>query len=129
MILLSHLPNNMFTLASTITQTVAPVTFDLETVASRILAEIDLWATRRPLTSHISAMQSEDPSANRTTVIWRGPPPQNRWKDQMSSYQSKPPYQPYQGNQSGQSQQGSGSALQNNQKGEGPVRSKQPSKQ
>ena len=45
MILLSHLPDNMFTLTSTITQTVTPANFDLETVASRILAEIDLWAT------------------------------------------------------------------------------------
>ena len=44
MILLSHLPDDMFTLASTITQTVAVANFDLETVASRILAEIDLWA-------------------------------------------------------------------------------------
>ena len=40
MILLSHLPDNMFTLASTITQTVAVANFNLETVASRILAEI-----------------------------------------------------------------------------------------
>ena len=46
MILLSHLPDDMFTLASTITQTVAVANFDLETVASRILAEIDLRATR-----------------------------------------------------------------------------------
>ena len=46
MILLSHLPDNMFTLASTITQTVAVTNFDLETVSSRILAEIDLWAMR-----------------------------------------------------------------------------------
>ena len=45
MILLSHLPNDMFTLTSTITQTVAVANFDLETIASRILAEIDLWAT------------------------------------------------------------------------------------
>ena len=44
MILLSHLPDNMFTLASTITQTVAIANFNLETVASRILAEIDLRA-------------------------------------------------------------------------------------
>ena len=46
MILLSHLPNNMFTLASTIAQTVAIANFNLETVASRILAEIDLQAMR-----------------------------------------------------------------------------------
>ena len=45
MIVLSHIPDDMFTLASTITQTVAVANFDLETVASRILAEIDLWAT------------------------------------------------------------------------------------
>ena len=41
MILLSH-PDDMLTLASTITQTVAIANFDLETIASRILAEIDL---------------------------------------------------------------------------------------
>ena len=77
MILLSHLPDDMFTLTSTITQTVAVANFDLETVASRILAEIDLRAMRRPLTSWISAIQSKESSANRTTVIRRGPPPQN----------------------------------------------------
>ena len=38
MILLSHLPDDMFTLASTITQTIAIANFDLETIASRILA-------------------------------------------------------------------------------------------
>ena len=77
MILLSHLPDDMFTLASTITQTVAIANFDLETVASRVLAEIDLWATHRPLASGISTVQSEESSANRTTVIWHGPPSQN----------------------------------------------------
>ena len=77
MILLSHLPDDMFTLASTITQTIAIANFDLETVASRILAEIDLQAMHRPLASWISAVPSEESSANRTTVIWCGPPPQN----------------------------------------------------
>ena len=111
MILLSHLPDDMFTLASTITQTVAVANFDLETVASRILAEIDLWATRRPLASQISAIQSEESSVNRTTVIWRSPPPQNQWKGQTNSYQR--PLQQYQGNQSGyQNHQGSGLASQ-----------------
>ena len=128
MILLSHLPNNMFTLASTITQTVAVANFDLETVASTILAEIDLRATRRPLASQISAIQSKESSANRTTVIRCGPPPQNQWKGQTSSYQNKPPYQ---GNQSGRNQYSSGSGQQNksNQKGKGPLRAKNPSKQ
>ena len=67
MILLSHLPDEMFNLASTITQT----------VAGRILAEIDLRATCQPLASRISAIASNEPSANRTNLIWRGPPPQN----------------------------------------------------
>ena len=129
MILLSHLPDDMFTLASTITQTVAIANFDLETVASRILAEIDLRATCRPLASRISAIQSEESSANRTTVIRRGPPPQNQWKGQTNSYQ-RPPQQ-YQGNQSGyQNQQSSGPASQprphNNQKGKGPARQRNP---
>ena len=130
MILLSHLPDDMFTLASTITQTVAVANSDLETIASRILADIDLWAMRRPLTSQISAVQSEEASANRTTVIQRGPPPQNQWKGQTNSYQ-KPPYQ--NNYQSGhQNQQGSGPApqqRQNNQKDKSPVRAKNPSKQ
>ena len=128
MILLSHLPDDMFTLASTITQTVAVANFDLKTVASRILAEIDLWATCQPLASWISTVQSEEPSANRTTVIWHGPPSQNQWKGQTNSYQK----QLYQGNQSVQNQQGSGPASQqrqNNQKGKGPARAKNPSKQ
>ena len=73
-------------------------------------------------------MKSEESSANRTTVIRRGPPPQNQWKGQTNSYQ-RPPYQ----NQSGyQNQQGSGPATQqrpNNQKGKGPARAKKPSRE
>ena len=69
MILLSHLPNKMFNLASTITQTVAATNFDMETIAGRILAEIDLRATHRPLASQISAAASKEPFANRTDVI------------------------------------------------------------
>ena len=68
--------------------------------------------------------QSKESSANRTTVIRRGPPPQNQWKGQTNSYQKLP----YQGNQSGyQNQQHSGPAPQqrpNNQKGKGPARAK-----
>ena len=90
MILLFHLPDDMFTLASTITQTVAIANFNVETVTSRILAEIDLWATRRPLASRIPAIQSEDPSANRTTVIWRSPSPQNQLKGQTQQQQANP---------------------------------------
>ena len=129
MILLSHLPDDMFTLASTITQTIAAADFNVETIASRTLAEIDLQATRRPLASRISAIQSEDPSANRTTVIWHGPPPQNQWKGQTNSYQNKPPYQ--NNYQSGQNQQGSPASQQrqNSQKGKGPERARNPSKQ
>ena len=125
MILLSHLPNDVFTLASTITQTVAVVNFDLKTIASRILVEIDLRAMRQPLASRISAIQSEEPSANRTTVIQRSPPPQNQWKGRTNSYQ-KPPYQP--NYQSGQNKQGSPASQQrqNNQKGNGPARAKNP---
>ena len=129
MILLSHLSDDMFTLTSTITQTIAVANFDLETVANRILAEIDLQATRRPLAFRISAIQSEESSANRTTVIRRGPPPQNQWKGQTNSYQRLP----YQQNQSGyQNQQNSGHASQqrpNNQKGKGPARAKKPLKE
>ena len=51
MILLSHLSDKIFNLASTITQTVAIPSFNMETVASRILAKMDLWATCQPLTS------------------------------------------------------------------------------
>ena len=45
MILLSHLPDDMFNLTSTITQTVAVPSFNMETIASRILAKMDLQAT------------------------------------------------------------------------------------
>ena len=86
LILLSHLPDDMFTITSTITQTIAVANFNLETVASRILAEIDLQATHQPLASRISAVQSEDASAHRITLIRHGPPPQNQWKGQTSSY-------------------------------------------
>ena len=128
MILLSDLSDDMFTLASTITQTIAVANFDLETIASRILAEIDLRATCRPLASRISAIQSKEASANRTTVI-RCPPPQNQWRGQTRSYQNKLLYQ---ANQSGQNQQGSGPApqqRQNNQKAKGPARAKNSLKQ
>ena len=78
MILLSHLPDDMFNLASTITQTVAVPSFDIETIAGRILAEMDLWAMHRPLAFQISAVASEEPSVNRTDIIQCGPPPQNQ---------------------------------------------------
>ena len=78
MILLFHLPDEMFNLASTVMQTVAVPSFDMETIASRILAEMDLWAMCQPLASRISAVASEEPSANRTNIIWHGPPPQNQ---------------------------------------------------
>ena len=45
MILLSHLPNKMFNLTSTIMQTVVIPSFDMETVAGKIVAEMDLQAT------------------------------------------------------------------------------------
>ena len=79
MILLSHLPDDMFNLASTITQTVAAATFNMETVSGRILAKMDLQATCCPLASCISAVETEETSINRTNIIRHGPPTHNKW--------------------------------------------------
>ena len=51
MIFFSQLCDDLFSLSSTITQTVAEVDFAMDTVASRVLAEMDICATHQPLAS------------------------------------------------------------------------------
>jgi hypothetical protein len=88
-ILLNNLPSEYNTLASTIVQTLEVANFNIDHVSSRILMEMDLWATRKPLHAQIFHVESEDPSSliNRTNVIRRGLPNQNQWRTQTPSYQ------------------------------------------
>jgi hypothetical protein len=92
MILLNNLPSEYNTLASTIIQTLEVANFDINHVSSRILMEMDLRATRKPLHAWISHAESEDPSSliNRTNVIRRGLPNQNQWQNQTPSYCDRP---------------------------------------
>jgi hypothetical protein len=71
MILLNNLPSEYNTLASTIVQTLEVANFDIDHVSSRILMEMDLQASHKPLHARISHAESEDPSSliNRTNVI------------------------------------------------------------
>ena len=132
MILLNNLPSEYNSLASTIVQTITVANFDMQHVTAAILMEMDLRATRKPLHARISTVQeSEDPSSliNRTNVIRRGPPNQNQWRNQTPSYQksSNQPHQPSPGGYHNQ-QSGPRNTNQNQKKGKGPAKSKQPGK-
>jgi hypothetical protein len=132
MILLNNLPNKYHTLASTIVQTLEVANFDIDHVSSHILMEMDLRATRKPLHARISHTESEDPSSliNRTNIIRRSLPNQNQWRNQTPSYQrlsNQQQYQPPAGGYQNQ-QSGNRNPNQNQQKGKGPTRSKQPGK-
>jgi hypothetical protein len=130
MILLNNLPSECNTLASTIVQTLEVANFDIDHVSSHILMEMDLRATCKPLHAWISHVESEDPSSliNRTNIIRHGPPNQNQWWNQTPSYQRSSNQQQYQPPAGGYQNQQSGNhnPNQNQQKGKGPVRSKQP---
>jgi len=96
MIFLLGLPNKYFTFASTITQTIEAVNFNMNTVSGQILMEMDLRAMRKPLQARISQAESRGPSSssssssiNRTNVIKCSPPPQNQWRSQTPSYQPR----------------------------------------
>ena len=86
MLILTQLPDDLFGLASTIMQTLKDGDFNTNNVTKAILADLNLHATRRPLTSQISEV-SEEPSssANWTNVIQRGPSNQNQWRNQNNS--------------------------------------------
>ena len=94
--------------------------------------EMDLRATHKSLHSQISAVQeSKDPSSliNRTNVIRHSPPNQNHWRNQTPSYQ-RPSNQPHQSSPGGYNnrQFGPCNLSQNQKKGKGPAKSKQPGK-
>ena len=83
MLILTQLPNDLFGLASTITQTLKNGDFNTDNVTKAILADLNLHATHRPLTSQISEVSGEpSSSANRMNVIRCGPPNQNQWRNQ-----------------------------------------------
>jgi hypothetical protein len=132
MILLNTLPSEYNTLASTIVQTLEVANFNIDHVSSRILMEMDLQATCKPLHAWISHVESEDPSSliNRANVIRRGPPNQNQWQNQTSFYQRPSNQQQYQPPAGGYQNQQSGNCNpnQNQQKEKGLARSKQPGK-
>jgi hypothetical protein len=132
MILLNNLPNEYNALASTIVKTLRVANFDINHVSSRILMEMDLRATCKPLHARISHAESEDPSSliNRTNVIRCGLPNQNQWWNQTPSYQRPSNQQQYQPPIGGYQNQQSGNRNpnQNQQKGKGPARSKHPGK-
>ena len=129
MILLNNLPPEYNSLTSTIVQTITIANFNMQHITAAILMEMDLRATRKLLHARISAVQeSKDPSSliNRTNVIRRGPPNQNQWRNQTPSYQ-RPSNQPSPGGYHNQ-QSGPRNTNQNQKKGKGPAKSKQPGK-
>ena len=71
MIILTLLPNDFFTLSSTITQTVEETNFTVDTITSCVLCEINLCSLCKPLSSQITNVEFEEPtaSANRTNII------------------------------------------------------------
>ena len=122
MIILTLLPDNFFTLSSTITHTVKEVNFTVDTITSRVLCELDLWSSHKPLSACIFNVEFDEPSAsaNRTNIIHCGPPNNNQWRNQNNSYQRSPERQ-----QSNSANQSSGNQYQ---KKRGPAKSNRPDK-
>ena len=89
MIILILLPDDFFTLSSTITQTVEEVNFTVDTITSHILHKINICSLHKPLSSQIANVKFKEPSAsaNRTNIIWHGPPINNQWRNQNNSHQ------------------------------------------
>jgi len=124
MILLLGLLNNYFALASTIMQTVEPANFNMSTISKRILMDMDLRTTCKPLHAQISQAESRGQSSssvNRTNMIKCSPPPQNQWRSQTSSYQPRTFSNQSSGSYSNQPQMGS--ANPNQKKDNGPAKS------
>ena len=71
MIILTLLPDNFFTLSSTITQTVEETNFTVDTITSCVLCKINLCFLCKPLSCRITNVKFEEPTAseNRTNVI------------------------------------------------------------
>ena len=86
MLILTQLPDDLFGLASTITQTLKDGDFNTDNVTKAILADLNLRAIRQPLASWISEVSREpSSSANWTNVIRCSPPNQNQWRNQNNS--------------------------------------------
>ena len=70
MLILTQLSDNLFGLASTTTQTLKDYDFNTDNITKAILADLNLCATHRPLTSQILEVSGEpSSSANRMNVI------------------------------------------------------------
>ena len=125
MLILIQLPDDLFGLASTITQTLKDGDFNTDNVTKAILADLNLCATHRPLASQISEVSGEpSSSANRTNVIRCGSPNQNQWRNQNNSGNQHQRLL----NNSYQQQPGSGQ-LNDQKKYKGPKQSHKPGKQ
>ena len=122
MIILTLLLDNFFTLSSTITQIVEETNFTVDTITSHVLCKIDLHSSHKPLSSQIANVEFEEPSAsaNRTNVIWHGPPTNNQWRNQNNSHQ-----RPLEQQNSNSAHQSSGNSYQ---KKCGPAKSNWPGK-
>ena len=122
MIILILLPDNFFTLFSTITQTVEETNFMVDTITSCVLCKINLCSSHKPLSSWIANVEFEEPiaSANRTNVIRCSPPTNNQWRNQNNSHQKPLEQQNY-----NSAHQSSGNLYQ---KKWGPAKSNRPGK-
>ena len=86
MLILTQLPNDLFGLASTITQTLKDGDFNTDNVTKAILVNLNLHATHRPLAFRISEVSREPTSsANWMNVIRHSSPNQNQWRNQNNS--------------------------------------------
>ena len=86
MLIFTQLPDDLFGLASTTTQTLKDGDFNTDNVTKAILADLNLRTACRPLASWISEVSGElSSSANQTNVIRCGPPNQNQWRNQNNS--------------------------------------------
>ena len=96
-IILILLPDDFFTLSSTIQVIVEETNLTVDIITSHVLCKINLCSSCKPFSSQITNVEFEEPiaSANRTNVIQCGPPTNNQWRNQNNSHQRPSEQQNY----------------------------------
>lgn len=96
MFILERLPSEFYTFCSTVALTTEQAAFTVDTITTKILAEVSMLGSRRSLKSRVSNVETDEVgnhSAHRTSVIRKGPPNFNKWRPQGGFQQgsSNPP--------------------------------------
>ena len=90
MFILEQLPTEFYNFCSTVALTTEPAQFMVDTIMTKILAEVSMLSSKCSLKSHISQVETtvpevHDSSVNWMSVIQKGPPNFNKWRPQRGS--------------------------------------------